>query len=278
MPYKKTGERMNKSIEKKLLHFFTGGNIHEDFAAARKKKIAKLRRLIRACFYVHLAAAVICIALAAVLKAGTAGIVAVSLCEVLLLGLAFLAVGDMTLIKTLLCCGDTAFAAAMFVTGALISESSKTPFFAIGTVMIIVTLCAFGAYYAAMCREFLDNFSPLAIKKEHYTLLPQLAEKYNKRVKAEKSEEEADEAFDDEFSEDSSSDTPDKYEMPEEKPAPPAPPKTEIQILADRLREILCTPKDDTIADIDDIADAMPKPQAEAAPVIPEYPKTEVRR
>ena len=267
---------MNKSIEKKLLHFFTGGDIQADFAAARKKKTSKLRRLIRACFYVHLAAAVICIALAVVLKAGTAGIAAVSLCEVVLLGLAFMAVGDMTLIKTLLCCGDTAFAAAMFVTGALIPEGGKTPFFAVGAVMIIVTLCAFGAYYAAMCREFLDDFSPLAIRREHYTLLPQLVEEYNRKVKAERSEEEADEAFD-EFSEDSSSDTPEDYKMPEEKPAPPAPPKTEIQILAERLREILCTPKDDTISDIDDIADAMPKPQAEAAPVIPENPETEVR-
>lgn len=265
---------MNKSIEKKLLHFFTGGDIQADFAAARKRKTSTLRRLIRACFYVHFAAAVICIALAAVLKAGTAGIVAVSLCEVVLLGLAFLAVGDMTLIKTLLCCGDTAFAAAMFVTGALLSKSENgTPYFAIGAVMAIVTFCAFGAYYAAMCREFLDSFSPLAIKKEHYTLLPQLAEEYNKRVKAEKSEEEADEAFD-EFSEDSSSDTPDDYKMLEEKPAPPEPPKTEIQILAERLREILCAPKNDTVAD------AMPKTQAESAPVIPEapeYPKTEVK-
>lgn len=268
---------MNKSIEKKLLHFFTGGDLREDFTAARKRKTAKLRRLIRACFYVHLAAAVVCITLAAVLKAGTAGIAAVSLCEVVLLGLAFMAVGDMTLIKTLLCCGDTAFAAAMFVTGALISESDKTPFFAVGAVMAVVTLCAFGAYYAAMCREFLDNFSPLAIRKEHYTLLPQLANEYNKKIKAEKSEEEADEDLE-ELSEDSSSDTPDKYEIPERKPAPPpAPPKTEIQILAERLKEILCAPKEDTAADIDDITDAMPKPQTEA-PVIPEYPKTEVRR
>lgn len=267
---------MNKSIEKKLLHFFTGGDIREDFAAARSKKTAKLRRLIRACFYVHLAAAVVCITLAVVLKAGTAGIAAVSLCEVLLLGLAFLAVGDMTLIKTLLCCGDTAFAAAMFVTGALLSNSeSKTPFFAVGAVMIIVTLCAFGAYYAAMCREFLDNFSPLAIRKEHYTLLPQLANEYNKRVKAEDHREENDDEDLEELSEDSSADTPDKYEIPKEKPAPPAPPKTEIRILAERLREILCTPKNN-----DTVEDAMPKTQTESAPVIPEdpeYPKTEVR-
>lgn len=263
---------MNKSIEKKLLHFFTGGDIQADFAAARKKKTAKLRRLIRACFYVHFAAAVICITLAAVLRAGTAGIVAVSLCEAVLLLLAFLAVGDMTLIKTLLCCGDTAFAAAMFVTGALISEGSKTPFFAIGAVMIIVTLCAFGAYYAAMCREFLEKFSPLAIRKEHYTLLPQLAKDFKAEEHREEDDNEDLEELSEKFSDNSSADTPEEYKMPEEikKPAPPAPPKTEIQILADRLREILCAPKDDNIGDI---ADAMPKTQAESAPVIPEAPE-----
>lgn len=262
---------MNKSIEKKLLHFFTSGDIQTDFAAARKKKTAKLRRLIRACFYVHFAAAVICITLAAVLRAGTAGIVAVSLCEVVLLLLAFLAVGDMTLIKTLLCCGDTAFAAAMFVTGALIPEGSKTPFFAIGAVMIIVTLCAFGAYYAAMCREFLEKFSPLAIRKEHYTLLPQLAKEVETKNIGEADDDDFEEPSE-KFSDNSSADTPEEYKMPEEekKPAPPAPPKTEIQILADRLREILCAPKDDNIGDI---ADAMPKTQTESAPVIPEAPE-----
>lgn len=254
---------MNKTIEKKLLHFFTGGDIYEDFAAARKRKTSKLRRLIRACFYVHFAAAVTCITLAAVLKAGTAGIVAVSLCEVVLLGLAFLAVGDMTLIKTLLCCGDTAFAAAMFVTGALVTD--KTPYFAVGTTMVIVTLCAFGAYYAAMCREFLDSFSPLAICREHYTLLPQLADEAKTKNYRNGTEEESSE----ELSEDSSSDDPGEYEL---KPEPPKPPKTEIQVLADRLKEILCTPKNDMVAE------AMPKPQAESAPVIPEAPDTEVRR
>lgn len=267
---------MNKSIEKKLLHFFTGGDIREDFAAARKRKTAKLRRLIRACFYVHLAAAVICIALAVVLKAGTAGIIAISVCEVVLLLLAFLAVGDATLIKTLLCCGDTAFSAAMFVTGALISNNeNSTPYFAVGAVMIIVTLCAFGAYYAAMCKEFLDNFSPQALNKEHYTYLPQLS----KEVKAEEPEEEDAEAFE-EVAEDSLSNTPEEHELPktEKKPEPPAPPKTEIQILAERLREILCTPKSDNTPDT--VAEAMPKtqPQTETIPVIPENPDIEVNK
>lgn len=280
---------MNKTIEKKLLHFFTGGNIHEDFAAARTKKTAKLRQFIRACFYVHFAAAALCITLAAVLGAGTAGIVSVSICEVVLIGLAFLAVGDMTLIKTLLCCGDTAFAAVMFVAGAL--GANKAPFFAIGAVTAVMTLYAFGAYYAAMCREFLENFSPLSLRREHYTLLVNLSDSADS-AKLTKPTKLADGSSDDtspdslpeqadEHSPDSSSDTPKNYGRPAEVITVP---KTEIQVLADKLRDILCAPKNDKVAE------AMPKraayenrsPRTEneaGAPVIPEAPgKNEVRR
>lgn len=255
---------MNKTVEKKLLHFFTGGSIYEDFAAARTKKTAKLRRLIRACFYVHFAAAVICITLAAILRAGTAGVFSVSICEVVLIGLAFMAVGDMTLIKTLLCCGDTAFAAAMFVTGAL--SANKAPFFAVGAVSIVITACAFGAYYAAICREYLEGFSPLAIRREHYTLLAQISHPPQPEL----------------------GHTTDRSSDASEAAKGPAvvipPPKTEIQMLADRLKDILCSPKNDKVEE------AMPKgaenedraPLTESefnAPVIPEAPgKTEVKQ
>lgn len=246
---------MNKTIEKKLLHFFTGGSIYEDFAAARKKKTARLRQLIRACFYVHFAAAVLCITLAAVLRAGTAGIVSVSICEVVLIGLAFMAVGDMTLIKTLLCCGDTAFAAAMFVTGAL--GANKAPFFTVGAISVVITLCAFAAYYAAICREYLDGFSPLALRREHYTLLTRFAPDNS-----------------DNAPQDNSTDDPEKAE----EPAPViAPPKTEIQVLADKLKDILCSPKNDKVAEAmpkgNGYENRTPRSESEAdVPVIPEAP------
>lgn len=239
---------MNKTIEKKLLHFFTGGNIFEDFAASRTKKVAKLRRVIRACFYVHFAAAVICIALAVIFRAG-AGIIAVSVCEVVLIGLAFLAVGDMTLMKTLLCCADTAFAAAMFVTGALVSN--KTPFFAVAGVSVVTTIVAFCAYFAASFKEFLEGYSPLAVRREHYTLLPQLA----------------------------SDSSPDGiFTTGSKEPAVKLPPpKTEFQMLADKLKDILCTPKTDAVtesapAGIRSKAPAAPPESEYDAPIIPENP------
>lgn len=202
---------MNKFIEKKLLHFFTTGNIYEDFAAARQKKNALLRRVIRMCFYVHCAAAIVCIILAAVLGAG-AGIIAVALCEVLLAGLAFLAVGDMMLMKILLCGADAAFTVAMFVTGALVEH--KNAFITVGVITIFITLFAAAAFLAAVAKAYLESFSPLSIRREHYTLLPNLGGD----LPADTSEEEAEP----------------KIVLP--------PPRTEVQILSDRLREILCKP------------------------------------
>lgn len=227
---------MNKSIENKLLHFFTSGNIYEDFAEARAKKTARLRRLIRACFYVHCAAAALSIALAAVLHAG-AGLVAVVLCEVLLAGLAFMSAGEMTLLKTLLYCADILFAAAMFVTGAL--GEIKAPFFAVGGISAVAAVFALAAFFAANSKAFLENFSPLDLRREHYTLMPSFS--------------------------------PNPLEMDPGSPEKPVltltPEKTEMQKLADSLKEILCKPQQD------DILAETTKPAKEP---IPEGPQTEV--
>ncbi len=204
---------MNKSLERKLLHFYTKGNIYEDFAAARTKKTLSLRRVIRACFYAHCAAAAIAITLASVLRAGT-GIIAVAVCEVVLVGAAFLAVGDMTLMKTLLYCGDIIFAAAMFAAGVL--GENKTPFFAVGALSVVMALLALAAFFAANGKAFLESFSPLSLRREHYTLLPNFGD---------------DPLYDD---------IPD---MPDDLPTIIPPKRSEFRELADKLREILCSPK-----------------------------------
>lgn len=208
---------MNKTMKNKLLHFYTDGDsIYDDFAEARANKTAKLRRVIRVCFYVHLAAAAICIALAAVLHTGTAGIIAVAVCEVFLATLAFLAVGDMTLIKTMLYCGDILFAAAMFVTGAL--SDSNLSYHIIGAVSVVTALVALAAFFAALCKSFLEGFSPLAIRREHYTLLPN-------------------------FSSEPYDDIPDMPETFEEPAITLPPPRSEFQELADKLKEVFHSPK-----------------------------------
>lgn len=206
---------MNKFFERKLLHFFTTGSIYEDFSAARTKKVEIIRRIIRVCFYAHCLAAVLSIVLAAALHAG-AGIIAVVLCELFLAGLAFLAVSDMLLIKLILCGGDLLFTIIMFVTGA--NCDNRAPFFAVGAVSVTATLLAAVTLAAAVCKTYLENFSPLALRREHYTRLPNLS-----------SETASDEA--------------------EKEPPIVLPPKrTEMQELSDRLREILCKPKEQSPA------------------------------
>lgn len=231
---------MNKTIKKRLLHFFTSGDIYEDFAAARAKKTAALRRVIRVCFYAHCAAAVLDTVLAAALGAGL-GVIAVAICSVLLAGLAFLAAGDMTLIKTLLLCGDLAFAAAMFVTGAL--SGNGAPFFAAGAVSVGMALIAVCAFFAAAWKIFLEGFSPLAIRREHYTLLPNLGS-------------------------DIADDVPDMPDIPEKPQIVLPPPRTEYQVLSDKLREILCKPlkKDEDIRENAEERSDAPTPLSSSLP------------
>ena len=208
---------MNKTMKNKLLHFYTdGGSIYDDFAESRANKTAKLRRIIRLCFYVHCAAAILCIAAAAVLHAGLAGIISVTVCEVFLATLAFLSAGDMTLIKTMLYCGDTLFAAAMFVTGAI--NETKTPFYIIGAVSVVTALIALASFFAALCKMFLEGFSPLAIRREHYTLLPN-------------------------FSSEPYDDIPDMPETVDEPTIVLPPQRSEFQELADKLRDVFHAPK-----------------------------------
>ena len=240
---------MNNNIKNKLLHFYTSGNIYEDFAEARTKKTAGLRQIIRACFYVHCAAAIICIALAAVLRAGL-GIITVTVCEIVLTTLAFLAVGDMMLMKTLLYCGDILFAAAMFVTGAL--GSIKTPFFAVGTVSVIAALIALAAFFAAACKIFLESFSPLSLLREHYTLLhsfssdadvpetvPDKTDKSDKIDVTDKTDST------DKIDTNDKTDTPDKSDKTDVLYTPQIapPPRSEFQELADKLKEVFHKPK-----------------------------------
>ena len=232
---------MNKTIKNKLLHFYTDGSIYEDFAESRAKKTAKFRRIIRACFYAHCAAAVICIVAAAVMHAGL-GTVAVAVCEVILATMAFLAVGDMTLMKTLLYCGDIVFAAAMFVTGAM--SENKTPFYIAGAVSVVVALIALAAFFAALCKMFLEGFSPLAIRREHYTLLPNFSYDVPDDIP----------------------DMPDTFEKGDDSKIVLPPPRSEFQELADKVKEIFHAPKKDGSSDKSH-ADASPKQTAVSSSV-----------
>lgn len=199
---------MNKTIENKLLHFCTDGSIYEDFARSRTQKVSRLRRVVRLCFYAHCAAAILAIILAAILRAGL-GIIPVIISELFICALAFFSVGEMRISKLLLIALDGFFAVVMFSAGWL---EDKGAFTAVGVVSVLSTLAAFASYAAWTFRVFLEGYSPFMLKREHYMLIPSLG------------------------------DTPDS-ENREEKPAEPEPvlppPKSEVRILAETLKEIL---------------------------------------
>lgn len=160
---------MMYKIKKKLIHFYTGGSVAEDFVASRRKKVSALRRMIRACFYIHCVSAAVCIAVAVLLKAGLFVVVPISLCALISVVLALFSVGEVMPVKTVLYVADLVFAAAAFISGALLE--AKTVFFVCGGIMIFAALAALAAFFAAVFREYLEDYSPRLIRREDYTLL-----------------------------------------------------------------------------------------------------------
>lgn len=162
---------MKYKIKKKLIHFYTSGNIAEDFVASRRKKVSALRKIIRACFYLHCAAALLCIGLSILFGSGFE-VVAITVCVVAAAWVALFAVGDVRTVKLLLIAVDLALAAAGFVAGAV---TVRGVFFGCGAVMVLVTLTAACSYFAARCKDYLEGYSPLLIRRDDYTLLPNFA-------------------------------------------------------------------------------------------------------
>lgn len=163
---------MKYKIKKKLIHFYTSGNIVEDFVASRRKKVSALRKVIRACFYLHCASALLCIGLSVLLGSAPV-VVAITLCTVAAAWMALFAVGGSALMKLLLIAADTAITAAGFTAGAL--TSFKAAFFSSASVMVITSASAAALYIAARCRDFLEGYSPRLIRRDDYTLLHNFA-------------------------------------------------------------------------------------------------------
>ncbi|MDE7362400.1 MAG: hypothetical protein K2N38_10755 [Oscillospiraceae bacterium] len=200
---------MNYKIKKKLIHFYTTGNIAEDFVSSRRKKVTVMRRIIRGCFYLHCAAALLCIGLSILLGSGLE-IVLITLFTVLAAWLALFAVGDAALMKLALIAADVLLAAAGYVTGALVEH--KAVFFSCAAVMTIAALAAVGSYLTSLCRAYLEGFSPRLVRRDDYTLLHNFAPETDEIISLRVGDE-----------------------------LPPLPPLTsEMRELANQLKEILC--------------------------------------
>lgn len=200
---------MNYRLQKKLLHFESTGNVIEDFVASRKKKTAFFRKFIRVSFYVHCSVALLNVLLVVLFKAGYASI-PIIVCALGAAWLSFLAVANVKIMKTLLLTADIVFAAGGFTAGFFLNPQAM--YFISAAFMCVCAVAAGAAFAASVFREFLEGYSPLAIRREDYTLLKKSASVMRQEPEPE-----------------------------EEEPPEPLPPLTsEMRELANQLKEILC--------------------------------------
>ena len=148
---------------KKRLQLYKNANAPEDSFAFRRARTAKLRNIIRTCFYLHCAAALICIALSIILSAGF-DIVKVCVCTVTSVVFAFFAVGDLDHVKTISCVIDFTFAAGAFISAAL--GTHKLLFIVCGIFMTILGISMIVSAIAASRKRALDNTSPFMLHHE----------------------------------------------------------------------------------------------------------------
>lgn len=209
---------------KKQLRFSTSDNIPEDSFVARRAKTAKLRNIIRACFYLHCAAAVICIALSIILSAGF-DIVKVCVCTVTAVVFAFFAVGDLEHVKTISCVIDFTFAAGAFITAAL--GQHKPLFLVCGIFMTILGISMIISNIAAARKHALDNISPFMLRREK---------------RAQQNDYSAYPEYDDipDMPEDYVIETPAAAVSTPPPPPPPPQPYKKMHELAEQVCEILC--------------------------------------
>lgn len=201
---------MINKIKKNLIHFTTHGNITEDFVASRREKVCKLRKVIRACFYVHCVAALLCFAISFALGSGGATIIITS-AELLLAWLSFFAAGKKTPVKAVLFTLDFVFGAGLITWAAL--HTPGTVFFICGGIVIAAGLFGVASYVAALCKQFLTEFQPRNIRRTDYTLYSDFHSDLIPEQPLEKEEEEI----------------------------PSLPPLTsEMRLLANKLKEIIC--------------------------------------
>lgn len=167
---------MTYNLKKKLLHFeTTGSSIAEDFIAARRGKVRALRKRIRVCFYVHCIAVLMCIAAAAII--GTVpDIIEVSVCAAASIVFAVSAVGDRGSAKTLACVIDAAMLLAAAAL-AIFGRSSRLLYILCAVLMLAALGSIILMSFYGSCKKFLEDYSPLSIRRDDYTLLNEVGYK-----------------------------------------------------------------------------------------------------
>lgn len=162
---------MTYKTKKKLIHFYTSGAVAEDFAASKKRKLAKLKKIVRACFYVQLCVFAICAAAGFVFE--FSGAVLAAVCSVIPLVAAFFAAGGTAAVRTLSCILNFLIAAAAIVACILTGEQ----FLGVcGGLLAAAFAAALVSLKVRFYEEFLAGYPVKLIKREDYTLLRNFAD------------------------------------------------------------------------------------------------------
>lgn len=204
---------MFNKIKKNLIHFSTSGNVTEDFVASRREKTRKIRQVIKACFYVHCGAALLCIAAAFLLTTGKTAVF-VTLATLVTAWISFFASGNNMPLKIVLCIADFVFGTLFVTMGTVYTEKVLI---LCGIFAFIAGLFAVASYIAALCRKYLNEVQPKKIRRTDYT-------RYEEPVLSTTTENITEETIED---------------------IPSLPPLTsDMRLLADKLRDILYTDND----------------------------------
>lgn len=162
---------MTYKTKKKLIHFYTSGAVAEDFAASKKRKLVKFRKIVRTCFYVQLCVFAICAAAGFI--SGFSGAIWTAVCTIIPLVVAFFAAGGTAAVRTLSCILNFILAAAAFVACAITGE----PFLGVcGGLLVVALAAALVSLKIRFYEEFLLGYPVKLIKREDYTFLRNFSE------------------------------------------------------------------------------------------------------
>ena len=197
-------------IKKRLIHFKTdGASVVSDFVSARQRRAGLLRRTVHVCFYIQCAAALACVVCGFAMGGAAVGAV-LAIGAAASAGAALMAVSGDFVIRTISYVLDLVYSVICFVIGGAL-------FTVCGVLMLIAAAAALVGFAAGYFREFLLGFSPARLTQSDYTLTGSAAGEIREVQPAE--------------------------ELREETPAPAPAPKSELLLVAERVSQIMNTPR-----------------------------------
>ncbi|MGN1119393.1 MAG: hypothetical protein ACI4Q4_03475 [Oscillospiraceae bacterium] len=209
---------MTEKARRNLLHFVTDGeDIKSDFLEARAQKNSALRRRANLCFYIHAGASAGCI-IAALTLGICAGSIAASIAAAVTALLAFLMLVRTPAARLVLFALDVLCAAGCVCFGA---AEHCAAYFVCAAFMLAAAASTLCGYFASVKRKFLNEFDPDRLTPDDYVTIRRFAEPPARK----------------------------EHDEPVIS-APPPPKKSEMQLLAEQLCEILNRKPEPSEADL----------------------------